>query len=102
MASAIASAADRCPPPVSEKSTTMRRGSGMRFVLMHVHLETTGDIPTRQKNPTTAAQAFEADVGPQADDDPVRASARMRLAQPQHVIHPQVGQHGDQPSENRI
>jgi len=38
------------------------------------------ELAACQQDSPTAAQALEPNVGPQADDDPIRAAAGMRLA----------------------
>src|SRR3990172_6939796 len=71
----------------------MRRRSDIRFLLADVRLQASGDIAPREEDAPAAAETLQPDVGPESNDDPVRASARMRFAQAQHILHLQLGQH---------
>jgi hypothetical protein len=55
--------------------------------------ETMGQLAARQQYSPPAGQTFQADIGPQAHDLPVKSAAWVRLAQPNPVIHLDVRQH---------
>src|SRR3972149_10065744 len=81
----MASAAERCPPPVLEYSSRMRLGSGIYgrlSGLAHPALHAPGELAAGQQDAATAGLALQANVRPQADHPPVGPTARMRLLRP--------------------
>ena len=52
------------------------------------------ELAAGEQHPVTASETFDPDISAQAHNLPFVAAARMRLAQAQPVIDPQVGEHG--------
>src|SRR3989304_6066849 len=96
----MASAAERCPPPVLEYSSRIRLGSGIygRLAgLAHPALHAPGELAARQQDAATAGLALQANVRPQADHPPVGPTARMRLSPPHPTLPLQPREHGGAP-----
>src|SRR3972149_11877128 len=96
----MASAAERCPPPVLEYSSRMRLGSGIYgrlSGLAHPALHAPGELAAGQQDAATAGLALQANVRPQADHPPGGPTAWMRLSHPHHILHLKLVEQGGAP-----
>jgi Flp pilus assembly pilin Flp len=57
----------------------------------HGQLDASREFAPREQHLPPASQALDPDVGAQAHDYPVRASARMRLSQAEDILHLKIG-----------
>jgi len=62
-------------------------------------LHASGQLTARQQNAATAGLALQANVRAQANHPPVGPAAGMRFAQPHHVLHLQIVEHGGVPPD---
>ncbi len=73
---------------------TLRRRSGRRFgAARHDDLGPFFHFAPAEEHIAPACEAFQAYVGAQAHDPPLKASAGVRLAQAQNVVQPEFKQH---------
>src|SRR3990172_10618952 len=96
----MASAAERCPPPVLEYNSRMRLGSGSDGRLAGLPppaLHASGELAARQQDAATAGLALQANVRSQADHPPVGPTAWMRFAHPHHILHLKLVEQGGAP-----
>ena len=68
-------------------------GGDLLVELVRSESKQPGDIAAGEQDAPAAAETLQPDVGPESNDDPVRASARMRFAHPHHVAERQIRQH---------
>lgn len=53
--------------------------------------QTTSKLATRQQDAASTPETLQTDVGTQAYDDPIRATAWMRFSEPEDIRHLKVG-----------